>query len=573
MSLSMESDAAVHQTGGATKTGKDDANISLRRSPSSPVGQSFTIPVSSQLQRRLNNRQIQLFAIGGTIGQAVFVSLGTPLAQGGPGNLLLGYIIYSLIMGMVVNCSAEMVTFMPVPGALIQHAGKWVDEAFGFMVGWNYFFWFALTLPFELVGASLVMGFWRDDIPVAAVICAMIVFYTILNIVAVNWFGEVEFWMSLGKVLLLASVFFFTFVTMVGGNPRHDAYGFRYWNNPGSFLEYGDTGSVGRFRGFLACFYNAAFVVVGPESISAIAGEARNPRYTIKNAFKSMYLRFFLFFVGSALCIGIVISAKDPKLVAIVEGTSDAGSSAAGSPYVIAASNLGISTFPSMINALLLTSIVSAGNNYVFAASRGLYAMAERGFAPKFLLKVTKSGVPLYCLGFTIIFCAIAFLQLSSSTVEVYNWLISLTTAAGLVTFLTMTITYIFFYRALKAQGIDRRTLPYCGWGQPYMAYAATALLTIVILTFGYETFMPWSVSSFFINYTFLLLAFLTFGFWKILKGTKFVKPHEADLVWERPEIDAHEASIMEPQIGFWREIGQLFCLGRKGKVMDHASG
>ena len=178
MSLSMESDAAVHQTGRATKTGKDDANISLRRSPSSPVGQSFTIPVSSQLQRRLNNRQIQLFAIGGTIGQAVFVSLGTPLAQGGPGSLLLGYIIYSLIMGMVVNCSAEMVTFMPVPGALIQHAGKWVDEAFGFMVGWNYFFWFALTLPFELVGASLVMGFWRDDIPVAAVISAMIVFYT-----------------------------------------------------------------------------------------------------------------------------------------------------------------------------------------------------------------------------------------------------------------------------------------------------------------------------------------------------------------------------------------------------------
>jgi amino acid permease len=60
----------------------------------------------------------------------------------------------------------------------------------------------------------------------------MLMICSILNIVAVNWFGEVEFWMSLGKVLLLASVFFFTFVTMVGGNPRHDAYGFRYWNNP-----------------------------------------------------------------------------------------------------------------------------------------------------------------------------------------------------------------------------------------------------------------------------------------------------------------------------------------------------
>jgi amino acid transporter len=154
------------------------ASTDMRRSSTSGVGQSGAVETGDHLRRLLNNRQIQLFAIGGTIGQAVFVSLGSPLAVGGPGSLLLGYLLYSLVMGMVVNCEAEMVTFMPVPGALIQHAGKWVDEAFGFMIGWNYFLWFALTIPFELVGVSLVMGFWRDDIPIAAVICAMIVFYT-----------------------------------------------------------------------------------------------------------------------------------------------------------------------------------------------------------------------------------------------------------------------------------------------------------------------------------------------------------------------------------------------------------
>lgn len=54
---------------------------------------------------------------------------------------------------------------------------------------------------------------------------------------------------------------------MVGGNPKHDVYGFRYWNNPGSFAEYLDTGSLGKFEGFLAALWSASFTVVGPEYI------------------------------------------------------------------------------------------------------------------------------------------------------------------------------------------------------------------------------------------------------------------------------------------------------------------
>lgn len=83
-----------------------------------------------------------------------------------------------------------------------------------------------------------------------------------------NFYGEAEFWLSGGKVILLGIVFAFTFVTMVGGNPQHDAYGFRYWNNPGAFAEYRSTGSLGRFEGFLACLWSASFTVVGPEYIS-----------------------------------------------------------------------------------------------------------------------------------------------------------------------------------------------------------------------------------------------------------------------------------------------------------------
>ena len=129
------------------------------------------------LKRRLGNRQIQLIAIGGSIGTALFVSIGGALNKGGPAGLLLAYTFYSCIIGLVNNCMAEMTTLMPVSGGFIRLAGKWVDDAFGFMAGWNFFFYEALLIPFEITALNLVLSFWRDDIPTAAVCAGCIVLY------------------------------------------------------------------------------------------------------------------------------------------------------------------------------------------------------------------------------------------------------------------------------------------------------------------------------------------------------------------------------------------------------------
>lgn len=170
-----------------------------------------------------------------------------------------------------------------------------------------------------------------------------------LNILAVKAYGEAEFWLSGGKIILIFMLFFFTFITMVGGNPAGDAYGFRYWNNPGSFMEYLSTGSLGRFEGFLGSLWSACFAVVGPEYISMVAAEAKRPRTYIKSAFKTVYLRFGIFFIGGALAVGIVCSARDTTLSDVMEGKVT--SNAAASPYVIGATNLGITIFPSVVNA------------------------------------------------------------------------------------------------------------------------------------------------------------------------------------------------------------------------------
>jgi amino acid transporter len=141
------------------------------------IQQGLVSDNADQLQRRLGNRQIQLIAIGGSIGTALFVSIGGGLARGGPLSLFLAYTIYSGLLGLVNNCIAEMTVLHPVSGGFIRMAGKWVDDAFGFMAGWNFFFYEALLIPFEITALNLVLSYWRDDIPTAAVCAGCIVLY------------------------------------------------------------------------------------------------------------------------------------------------------------------------------------------------------------------------------------------------------------------------------------------------------------------------------------------------------------------------------------------------------------
>ncbi|KAK7961050.1 amino acid permease/ SLC12A domain-containing protein [Apiospora saccharicola] len=530
---------------------------------SDDVDTGHLVENSDGLSRRLNNRQIQLIAIGGSIGTALFVSIGQGLYRGGPASLFIAYLLYSCILGLVNNCMAEMATYMPVSGGFIRMAGKWVDEAFGFMAGWNFFLYEALLIPFEITALNIVLSFWRDDIPAAAVCCACIVLYAALNMVAVRAYGEAEFWLSGGKFILCIMLFSFTLVTMCGGNPQHDAYGFRHWSDPGPFREYRSTGDKGRFEGFLAALFSAAFTIVGPEYISMVSAEAKRPSIYIKTAFKTVYYRFGVFFIMGALCVGIVVPYNAKALVELYDGSGSGAGTAAASPYVIAMNNLGIGILPDVTNALMLTSIFSAGNTYTYAATRSLYGLALEGRAPHFLRKTLKNGVPIWCFAITMCFPVLSFLSLSSGSSKVLTWLVTLITAGGIINFIVMCVTYIFFYRACMAQGIDRQSFPYTGWFQPYSAYIALAFEICVVIFFGYTTISPWSARDFFINYMMVILAPLMFIFWKVFKRTSFVKPLEADIVWDRPIIEAYEASFTHPPVGFFTEILQMVGLRR----------
>ncbi|OLN87693.1 General amino acid permease AGP2-like protein 2 [Colletotrichum chlorophyti] len=555
----------------AAKTEADSYGVKELSHTTSAVVVGETYRSNDRLQRHLRNRQIQLIAIGGSIGTAIFISIGGALSKAGPASLLISWVLYSFVIAMVNNCVAEMTTMMPVSGGFVRLAGHWVDDAFGFMAGWNFFLYEALLIPFEITALTLVLSYWSDHIPPAAVCSACVVLYGCLNFLAVKAYGEAEFWLSGGKVILLFTLFSFTFFTMVGANPKGDKYGFRYWSNPGPFAEHRTEGDLGRFEGFLAAVWAASFAIVGPEYIAMVAGEATHPRVYIKNAFKTVYWRFGLFFVGSALCVGIIVPYNDPTLLAIIGGKVAGAGTAQASPYVIAMNNLGVTVLPDIVNALVLTSIFSAGNTYTYAAIRTLYGLALEGRAPAVLTKCTKRGVPIWCVVVVMLFPLLSFLQVSNSSGTVLTWMVNLITAGGIINYIVICITYIRFHKACKAQGLDRSTLPYTGYLQPYCGWIGLVCMVLVVTCYGYSSFSPFDVSSFFTYYTMVLLAPILFGIWKVVKRTKFLAPEEIDLVWERPIIDAYEASNELPPGGFWREMLDL-VLFRSGSTKSETS-
>jgi hypothetical protein len=228
----------------------------------------------------------------------------------------------------------------------------------------------------------------------ARLACETVTDFNLTDMMAVKWYGETEFWAAIGKVLLIIGLLIFTFISMLGGNPEKDRYGFRYWKNPGSFTELYYEGQLGRFLGFLQCLIQASFTIAGPDYVSMAAGETENPRKVMPRAYNAVFYRLTAFFVLGSLAVGINVPFNDPDLIAAFKLGKPG---AAASPYVIAMNRLRIEGLPHVVNAGVLASAFSAGNSYVYCASRSLFGLALEGKAPRILTKCTKQGVPFYC--------------------------------------------------------------------------------------------------------------------------------------------------------------------------------
>jgi len=480
-----------------------------------------------QTKRGLSPRHVQLMAIGGSIGTGLFVGIGNSLSTAGPLSLFLGYCFWGILFIWPCNlCVGEMLAYLPVRGTVFELASRYVDPALGFAMGWTYFFAGVMLVCVEYSAVATVMGYWSDVNPAAWIAMALVV-CTLLNVVAVRWYGESEFIMASTKILLIIGLILLTFITMLGGNPRNDRYGFRYWTDGNAMHPYYTDGSTGRFLGFWSVVIYAAFTVGGrtytpkhalpftdifftADFVALAAGEIVNPRKTVPKVARLIFWRLVGFYILGVLAVGIICSSRDNRLI----GALDSGAAgSAASPWVIGIQNLGISGLPDLINALILLSGWSCGNAYLYSSSRTLYGLARDSQAPKFFMKCTKAGVPVYAVLTVQLISCVTFLVASNNAVEVFYWFVGLTTCALVLTYVCMLWTYLGWHYAKRAQGIKDSDLPYVAPWNPYAAYFGIVIGCLVMVFIGFDTFVPWSTQGFITSYFGLAFGVVMFFF------------------------------------------------------------
>lgn len=469
------------------------------------------------LKRSLKARHMTMIAIGGAIGTGLFVASGASIATGGPGGALLAYALISLMVYLLMTSLGEMTTYMPVTGSFETYATRFVDPALGFSLGWNYWYNWAITIAAELSAAAIVMKFWFPHTSSLLWSSIFLILIFALNFSSARAFGEAEYWFAGIKVVTII-IFLIIGVLMIFGILGGHATGF-------SNFTTGEAPFVGGFTTILGVFMIAGFSFQGEELISITAGESECPERDVPKSIKQIFWRILMFYIGAIIVIGAIIPYTDPNLLnSAIENVSI-------SPFTLIFQRSGIAFAASLMNAVILTSILSCGNSGMYASSRILWAMAKDGKAPKVFAKINKRGVPTNALYLTTLVGMAAFLTSLYGDSKVYVWLVNASGLAGFIAWAGIAISHYRFRKAYVLQGRSLNDLKYKSKWFPFGPIFAFSLCTIVILGQNYQAFLGGTIdwNGILVSYIGLPLFLALWLGYKYVKKTKVVELKDCD--------------------------------------------
>ncbi|KAI9761389.1 MAG: hypothetical protein M4579_001039 [Chaenotheca gracillima] len=487
--------------------------------------------VADRLARKLSARQVQMIALGGTIGTGLFLGTGKSLATGGPASMLIGYFIVGCIIFVTMLSLGEMAAFMPIAGSFCTFAGRFVDESFGFALTWNYWFNDAVSTAADLVALQLVLQYWTDSSHFPGWALSLIVWVLLIlaNIITVKAYGELEYWLSLLKVITVIIFIILGIAVNCGGNTDHTYIGGKNW-------ALGDAPFVGGIGGFASVFVSAAFAYGGTESIAITAGETQNPTKNLPRVVKNVFWRILLFYILGVLIIGLNVPYD-------YEGLSDGVS--ATSPFTIVFAMAGSNVAGSFINAVIMTAVVSAGNHALFAGTRLLYTLAMAGQAPRFFGILNRNKVPWVAVLSTSAISGLCFGASFIGAGTLWTWLQQLVGVSNQLSWIAIGIASLRFRAGLAAQG-KTHLLPFKNWTYPWGPWCSVILNSFLVLVQGWSCFSPMFSGVDFVSYYIELpIMLVMIVAWKLIKRTHWVKLEEMDLETDvyvvRPEDIAKE--------------------------------
>lgn len=504
--------------------------LNLKSFQRRPVGDKHVA-----LDKSMKTRHLHMIAIGGSIGAGFFVGSGSALAKGGPGTLFIDFLIMGVMIFNVVYALGELAVMYPVSGGFYTYSTRFIDPSWGFAMGWNYVFQWAVVLPLELTVAGFTVNYWPNNVNVAVWITIFYLFIIVINVFGTLGYAEEEFWSSCLKLAATIIFMIVAFILVLGGGPKnglyHEYWGARLWYDPGAFHN--------GFKGFCSVFVTAAFSFSGTELVGLAAAETKNPLKSLPGAIKQVFWRITLFYILGLFFVGLLVRFDDTRLL----GSGQAYGDSTASPFVIVGKDAGLKGFDSFMNVIIMISVISIGVSGVYGGSRTLVALGEQGYAPKFFTYIDRSGRPLWAVVFILVFGALAYVNLDAQGPVVFDWLLALSGLAALFTWGSICFAHIRFRKAWAYHGHTVDEIPFKAVGGVWGSWLGLAIIFLVLAAQFYTAISPigkniGTAETFFKQY---LAAPVVLFFWAcgyLWKREGWLRTSQIDVDIGRRELD-----------------------------------
>ncbi|MGE7391230.1 amino acid permease [Streptomyces sp. NPDC004126] len=410
------------------------------------------------LSHSLKQRHLTMLGLGGVIGAGLFVGSGAGIGIAGPA-IICSYLLAGVLAMLVMRMLGEMSAAMPASGSFSVYAEKALGRWAGFSAGWLYWFLLVVVLAVEATGAANIAHGWVPAVDQWLWVLIFMVVFTLSNLAAVRNFGEFEFWFAALKVGAIVLFLILGTLAIFGLLPDTEPVGMANLTGRGGFFPAGIGGVI---AGMLA----VVFAFGGLEVVTIAAAESDDPAKSVSRAVRSAVWRILFFYVGSMLVIVTLLPWDSLK--------------PGESPYVAVLDSIGIPAAGQIMNIVVFVALLSALNANLYGSSRMVFSLAERGEAPKSLLKVSGSGVPTRAVLASVAFGFVSVVLNLLWPDTVFLYMLNAVGAVLLFVWALIAVSQLRLRPRLERDMPERLTLPM--WAFPYLTWAALAGMAAVLV-------------------------------------------------------------------------------------------
>ena len=413
-----------------------------------------------RLQHTLQRRHMTMIAIGGTIGAGLFVGSGVVIQSAGPATTI-SFLLTGLLVVLVIRMLGEMATALPAAGSFYEYARLAMGDLAGFVTGWMYWYFWVGVVAFEAIAGADLIRFWLPQFPQWLLALALMLTLTATNLRSVRAYGEFEFWFASIKVAAIV-VFLAVGTLYVAG----------LWFGTGPHLA--NLTAHGGFapRGLLPILTGAVAATgfyFGAEIVTVASAESAEPAEAVARATTSVISRVLLFYVGSIVLIVAIVPWNSPAIK---------------SPYVGALVTIGVPAAAHIMNAVVLTAVLSALNSALYVSSRMLLSLTRHGDAPQFLARVSKQGTPVRAIlaGTVVGFIAVMMSYISPDAV--FPFLVKSNGTVALFVYLLIALSELRLRRRLERDSPERLVLRM--WLFPWLTLLAIGAMLAILAAMAF---------------------------------------------------------------------------------------